>query len=124
MASSLPDQSSCVREFALLDLQLFDLRFQRRRRDSELGGCPARSSDPSLTLGQGCFDHLLFLTLQSVWERTRPVWTEGPLAREPRLVDRKRLAAAQDDRSLDDVLPFANIARPRISFAELQRSLL
>jgi hypothetical protein len=63
--------------------------------------CSCVAGPLSSTLGQGRLDHLFLLILQSVSERTRPIRAERRLAREPRLVDRKRLAAAEDDRSLD-----------------------
>jgi hypothetical protein len=43
---------------------------------------------------------------------------------QPGLINRESVAAAQDHRSLDDVLQLTNVARPCIPFAEFQRARL
>jgi len=96
----------------LFDSELFDLRFQRRRRNPEFRRSPARASDLSATLHQGRFDQALFLILERLWQWISSIRAQWSLVRQPRLVYRKRIATAQDDRTLDNVLQLANVARP------------
>src|SRR6266852_9086227 len=43
---------------------------------------------------------------------------------EPSLVDGKRIAVAEDDGPLDDVLQLANIARPTVGLEQIERRFL
>jgi len=89
--------------------------------------CSASRSSPSRTrhlssaLQKRSLDHFLFLAEQRLWERGS-VRTNGHLSRQPGLVDREGVTRAQDDRALDDVLKFTNVARPRVPFTRLQGS--
>src|SRR5207237_8411825 len=47
---------------------------------------------------------------------------EGPAGEPPR-IDRERLRVTQDDRALDDVLQFADVARPVVRLEQVPRPL-
>src|SRR6266851_3307037 len=83
-------------ELVLVDPERGDLRFERLPWNSQL----ARGPDPLALPGQG-----------------RP-------AGEPGGIDRERIALAQDDRPLDDVLQLADVARPTVGFEQIERRLL
>src|SRR5262249_54018519 len=100
------------------------LRLQRRRWNTEPGSSPASSRHLSSTLRQSGLDHFFLLILQRRGEWPRPVRAKRRLSREPRFVNRKRIADAEDDGTLYDVLQLADVPGPWISLAELQRPLV
>src|SRR5882757_7776679 len=106
-----------------LDLQLLDLRVQRRSGNSEFRCRTSWASDFPLAFSQCGFNNLSLLILESVRQRTwqfLPGWLR---AGQPSLFDPKSIAAGQDHRSLNDVLQLTDISRPRIQLAEFQRIL-
>src|SRR6266853_1669001 len=107
----------------LVDAQGFDLRLERRAGNAELRGCPDRTADPSGRRRERGFDQR-FLAIGERGHVARHVL--GALARfplEPRLVDGKSLALAQDHGALDHVLQLAHIPWPVVRLQQLQRLL-
>src|SRR4051794_4372229 len=97
-------------KLVFLDLQLLDFRVQRRSGNSEFRCSTFWASDFPLALSQCGFNNFSFLILESVCQRAwqfLPGWLS---AGQPSLFDPKRIATAQDHRSLNDVLEFTDIS--------------
>ena len=111
-------------KLVLLDLQLLDFRVQRRSGNSEFRCRTFWASDFPFAFSQGGFNNFSFLILESVWQRTWQLLPGWLRAGQPSLFDPKGVAAAQDHRSLNDVLQLTDISRPRIRLAQFQRILV
>src|SRR5271154_2382911 len=102
-------------EAILVDFQRPNLRFQRGPRDAQLGRSPLGSEYPAATFFQGGLNHFLLLRQESSGKlhlvfrfcQRRLLW-------KPAFIDRKSLRFAKYDRTLDDVLQFADVSRPGI----------
>src|ERR1700730_1173969 len=93
--------------------------------NSQLGSRAGRSEHLTSTFAQGSLDHLFFLGSKLLREPRlafRPACKRLP--RKPTLIYREILRVANDYRSLDDVLQFANITWPGIRYKELQSLLI
>src|SRR3984885_5031965 len=97
-----------------LDPQLLDFRVQRRAGNSEFRCRTFWAGNFPFTFRKSRFNNFFFLILESVWQRTWQLLPSCLLAGQPSLIDPKSVAAAQDHRSLNDVLQLADISRPRI----------
>src|ERR1700737_2520219 len=89
--------------------------------NSQLGSRAGRSEHLTSAFAQGSLDHLFFLGSKLLREPRlafRPACKRLP--RKPTLIHREILRVANDYRSLDDVLQFANITWPRIRQKKLQ----
>src|SRR6266849_2364841 len=87
----------------------------------QLGSGAGRSEHLTSTFAQGSLDHLFFLSSKLLREfqlGCRLACKRVP--RKPTLIERKILCFAYNNRSLDDVLEFANITWPRIRLKKLQ----
>src|SRR5260370_23863054 len=106
-------------DFHTLDLGLEGPRGQtesRRRRDW--------SRDSAGAFRQRGFNHFFFLSHDGAIQRTRPAWGGGQFPLQPALVHGKGFALAEDDRTLDYILQFANVPRPAVSFKQFERLLI
>ena len=92
-----------------LDLQLLDFRVQRRAGNSEFRCRTFWACNFPFTLRKSRFNKFSLLILESVWQRTWQLLPSCLLAGQPSLFDPKSVAAAQDHRSLNDVLQLADI---------------
>src|ERR1700752_2437579 len=95
-----------------IDPQLLDFRVQRRAGNSEFRCRTFWAGDFPFTFRKSRFDNFSLLILESVWQRTcqfLPGWLH---ACQPGLFDPKSVSAAQDHRSFNNVLQFADISRP------------
>jgi hypothetical protein len=91
----------------------------------QLGSRAGRSEHLTSTFAQGSLDHLFFLDSKLLRQPRlafRPACKRLP--RKPTLIHREILRVANDYRSLDDVLQFANITWPGIRYKELQSLLI
>src|SRR5712671_7519739 len=86
------------------------------------------SGDPPSRRGQSGLDHLSFglrldalLLCQRRADRNAWLACDVGVAREPRLVNGERVAVAQDDGPLDDVLELPNVPWPVVRLEERQR---
>src|SRR5258708_22577000 len=84
-------------------------------------GCGAIWASNSTAEGlKGGLDDFFFLVLEGYGKRYRQVRLGSlNLYCQQRLIDPKSLPAAKDHRSLDNILEFADVARPRIRLAKL-----
>src|ERR1700730_5201688 len=101
-------------KLVFFDFQLFDFRVKRRSGNSEFRCRTFWASDLPLAFSQCGFNNFSLLILESVCQRAwqfLPGWLR---AGEPNLFDPKGIAAAQDHRSLDNVLQLSDISRPGI----------
>ena len=80
--------------------------------------------NPPLTVRQRRFDHFpLLLCVHAAESSERNVQLcrcAGQVGLQPGFLDRERLALAQDDRPLDDILQLANVARPGVGLQHCQ----
>src|SRR6267378_7656541 len=101
-----------------VDFQRPYLRFQSRPWYPQLDRSARGSEYPAATFFQGALNHVLLLLLESLRELNlvfrfccskclRLLW-------QPAFIDRENLCFAEYHRTLDDVLQFANVSRPRI----------
>src|ERR1700740_1140178 len=95
-----------------LDPQLLDFRVQRRAGNSEFRCRTFWAGDFPFTLRESRFDNFSLLILESVWQRTCQCLPRWLHACQPGLFDPKSVSAAQDHRSFNNVLQFADISRP------------
>src|SRR5580658_3876178 len=105
----------------LVDFQGANLRFQRGTRDAQLGGGPCGSEDAPAALFQGRLNHAFLLRLKGLRElggisRRR----RRRLLRQPAFIDGENLRVAKDYGTLDDVLQFAYVSRPRIGLKRFE----
>src|ERR1700746_565959 len=96
------------------DFQLLDFRVQCRSGNSEFRCCTFWASDFPLAFSQCGFNNFSLLILESVCQRAWQALPGWLRAGEPSLFDPKGIAAAQDHRSLNDVLQLTDISPPRI----------
>src|SRR3984885_10308405 len=108
-------------KLVFLDLQLFDFRVQRRSGNSEFRCRTFRASDFPLAFSQCGFNDFSLLILEGVWQTTWQFLPGWLWAGQPSLFDPKGIAAAQDHRSLNDVLQLTDISRPGIRLAQFKR---
>src|SRR5947208_983480 len=120
--SPIGEQSGRL-EPMLVDAQASYLRLERRARDPEAGCGAGRAGDPAATFGQGRFNHFPFLVCERSGQGSGAGAPCQGLVLQPAFVHRKRIAVAQNRRSLDDVLQFADISRPGVSLQQLERRL-
>src|SRR3981189_1995750 len=104
-----------------LDLQLLDFRVQRRSGNSEFRCRTFWASDFPPAFSQCGFNDFSLLILESVWQGAWQFLPDWLRAGQPSLFDPKGIAAAQDHRSLNDVLQLTDISRPRIGLAQFKR---
>src|SRR5215470_18037643 len=103
------------------DLKLLNLPVQRRGWNSEFRRGSIGPGNSSLAFSQGRFDDFFLLILEGLLQWAWSLCTAWRLAGQPSLFDPKCIAAAENHRSLDNILQFANVARPLISLAQLKR---
>jgi len=109
-------------EAILVDLQGPYLGLQRGSRHAEPGGRAGWSKHLSSAFPQGTLDHVFFLKGESAGKLTRIFGCRcRQFLRDPAFIGRKILCFAHDDRSLDNVLQFANISRPGVRLKKVQR---
>src|SRR5436309_2894992 len=91
----------------LVDLQQANLRLERRTREPQSCGRAGGTRHLSPARPERLFDNLLLLQGQPAGQ-TKPAFGDGA-AGKPAFVNREFVAVGHDDRSLDDVLQFANV---------------
>src|SRR6185503_12797343 len=103
----------------LVDSKRGDFRLEGLTGNAQLGRCAVWTGDAPAGCGEGRLDHLPFglgLDALLLWQRgtDRNAWVAGGVgvAREPRFVNRERVAVAQDHGPLDDILEFPNVPGP------------
>src|SRR5258708_2702739 len=121
-----PSSSRDLPETILVDSQRPHLRFQRRSRYSQLAWSPCGSRNAPTGIFQGTINHVLLLHEESPRELNLlfRLWCQHRPLGQPAFVDRENLRFAKDHRTLDDVLQFANVSRPRIGLKQFQRLLV
>src|SRR5262249_28816380 len=121
--SQRPELSGGI-ETMLLDSQFSNLGLESRSGYSQPGRGARRTGNPALGLCQSRFDQ--FPLLFSSKSCQSSVGAIGPrrFGLQPGCVDFEGLAFAQDDRSFDHVLQFANIAGPIVCLKQLQGFLV
>src|SRR5882757_4013058 len=105
----------------LVDLERLDLRLHRGSRNTQFGSCARGPVHPSSAFAEGRLDDGLLL-------RRRPSQNVEPtvllgcdrLSRQPTLIDGETLGFTHDNRSLNHVLQFANIARPGVRLKQIE----
>jgi hypothetical protein len=103
----------------LVDLQQANLRLERRTREPQPCGRAGGTRHLPPTRPERLFDNLFFVRGQPAGQ-TKPAFGDGT-AGKPAFVNREFVAVGYDDRSLNDVLQFANIPRPWICFQPIKR---
>src|SRR5258706_11970992 len=112
------------RELVPVDPEVLDLPVECRTGNPEPRGRAVRPRDAPLPLLERGFDDFPLAVLETRAQPAGAPRTRSGAGREPSLVDPERLSGAQDHRPLDDVLKLADVARPIVRLAELQRLLV
>src|SRR5712671_876011 len=100
--------------------QFPELRFERLPGNAQLGSGAGWASDHTLGIPQRALDHFYLALDKSRNERgTRPTRL-AICACKPGFIDRKGFPIAHDHRALNDVLQFANVARPVIPLEQVE----
>src|SRR5215831_20307468 len=109
-----------------IDAQARDLGFECLPGNSKLGRRPGGTCDPTTAGGERRINHFLFpIPIQSSEAFPLPAlpgrWRrQGSF--QPRLVDGERVAVAENDGSLDDILQLSNVAGPVVGLEQFHRS--
>jgi hypothetical protein len=104
----------------LVDFERADLRFERRSRGPESRRRPGRAGYAALLAPSAAStrDRSWAVNSSSGCSGTRLV---EALAHEPTLIDAQGMGVGHDDRPLDDILQFADVARPGIIAQQIER---
>ena len=105
----------------LVDFERPDLRFERRSRDAEPRRRPSRAGNAALARGERRLDSRSLVGGQFVIQRRLSIRLDNALPHEPTLIDAQGIGVGDDDRPLDDILQFADVARPGIIAQQIER---
>src|SRR6267378_5644167 len=114
------DEAGLRLELGLVDSESCNLGIQSLPGNPEFRRGPEWAGDAAFRHPQRRFDHLSLLVGQGGVQGLR-VWRPRRNMLEPGLVDRERVALAEDDGPLDHVLQLANIARPTVRLEQIER---
>src|SRR5216683_167437 len=107
-----------------VDSQGGNLRIKGLSRNPELRCGSGWTGDATSRAPERRFNHLSFAVGQASVQEVRGWWGSRRAVLEPGAVDRERVPVAKDDGPLNDVLQFADIARPTVRFEQVERLLL
>src|SRR5215469_4466024 len=111
-------------EPVFVDSEALDLGVERSGGNAEFGSCACGTGYSSMTRSEGRLDNASFLLDQCAAERFGDLGQFRFFAPEPPLINSKGVRVAQDDRALNYVLQFTDVAWPTVLLQELQRAFV
>src|SRR5258705_7357134 len=108
-------------EAMLINFERADLRFERRSRDPEPRRRTRRTRYAAFARGERRLDSRPLVGCQFVIQRSFGIRLDDALPHEPTLIDAQGIGIGHNDRPLDDILQFSNVAWPRIIAEQIER---
>src|SRR5260221_4768792 len=105
----------------LVDFERANLRFERRSWAPEPRRRSSRAGHAALARGERRLDSRSLVGCQFIIQRRLSIRLDDALPHEPTLIDAESIGIGHDDRPLDDILQFADVARPGIVAQQIER---